>query len=157
MLEMKLHLPYFKLITNYPLKEIHHRMNSRLRDVSFLRAGTSNFVGRDVIMKGHYSLVIHGHSDQNWDAYSFENNDFDRDDPEGEDPKDENSEDEDLEDEEFHEDPNAGRWGVVEANRPIWGAREYFLQIFDDRSTQTLHPAKCLVRWLERSIENYVG
>lgn len=153
MFELKLHLPYFKLITGYPPKKAHHRMKSRLRDVSFLRAGTSNFVGRDVILQGHYSIVIHGYSDQIWDAHSFENNDFDGDDWDDEDREDENSEDEDLEDEEFQEDPNAG----VEANMPIWDAREYFLRIFNVRSTQILQPAKYLVRWLERSIDNYVG
>jgi hypothetical protein len=132
-------------------------MKSRLRDVSFLRAGTSNFVGRDVIIQGHYSIVIHGHSDRNWDANSFENNDFDHDDQEDEEREDENSEDEDLKDEEFQDDPNAGREGKVDANMPIWDAREYYLQIFDVRSTQILHPAKYLVQWLERNIENYVG
>ena len=151
MFELKLHLPYFKLITGYPPKKARHRMKSRLTDVSFLRAGTSNFVGRDVILQGHYSIVIHGYSDQNWDAHSFENNDFDDDDWDDEDSEDENSEDE-----EFQEDPNAGREGKVEANVPIWDAREYFLRIFDVRSTQILQPAKHLVRWLERSIDSYV-
>lgn len=152
MFGLKLHLPYFKLITDYPSKKAHHRMKSRLRDVSFLRGETSTFVGQDVILQGHFSIVVHGHSDWNWDAHSFENNDFDHDDQDDEDLEEENSEDE-----EFQDDPNAGRGGKVEVNRPIRDAREYFLQIFDIRSTLALHSAKYLIQWLERSIENYVS
>ena len=156
--QLELHLPNIKLITGYPADIARRPGKGRWRDVSFLRTGVSKTITRETafILQDHYSLVIHGHHNQKWDANSFEINDFDHDSFEYMDSEEEDSGNEELEDGEFQHDPNGGRNGVLEADNPIWDARENWLRIFDVRSYQTLESAKYLVPWLERSIKNYV-
>jgi len=156
--QLELHLPNFKLITGYPADIARRPKKGRWRDVSFLRTGVSKTTTRETafILQDHYSLVIHGHHNQKWDANSFEINDFDRDNWEYIDCEEEDSGNEESEDGEFQHDPNGGLNGVLEADNPIRDAREYFLRIFDVRSHQALQSAKHLVPWLEGSIKNYV-
>jgi len=156
--ELELHLPNFRLIIGYPAEIAEQPRKGRLRDVSFLRTGVSKTTTRETafILQNHYSLVIHGHHNQKWDANSFEINDFAHYGLKYTDGEEEDSNNEDLEDEEFQHDPNGGLNGVLEADIPIWDARENWLRIFDARSNQILQSAKYLIPWLERSIKNYV-
>jgi len=106
-------------------------------------------------------MVVHGHGNENWNAYSFENSDLGLDDLEDESRQngglgDENSDGEALDDQEFYHDPNGGQSGQIEANRPIWDARLYFLRVCDERTRLILHPAKYLVHWMELNINDLV-
>ena len=146
---MEFHLPYFALRTTPPPPELQ-RNHNRLRkwiDLSFLKiqAPKSQDFRKFGIFEAQISFVICGSNNRQWVAYAFVDTDFD---------------DKDLGDEEFsyegcQDDPIASN-GKLDANRPIWSPREYFLMIVEIRMDQVRKEWEYLVRTVERSINGYV-
>lgn len=144
----------------HPQDKASHEWQSKWEDLSFLKKETSD-KAREIhgIYRAHISLVISGPSDWRWVAYGFDSHDFDDEDSDVEDSEDDESEGEDFEgndlqdgDSPFVEDPMA----EVDANKPIYNAREYFSLIFQTKMARALDEWKHLVRWVERNINAYV-
>jgi hypothetical protein len=96
------------------------------------------------IHEAQISFVICGSDNRRWVGYGFVDTEFDR----------ENLADHDLSYVGKHEDPIA--FGELDANLPIWDPREYFLMVLQIRMAQVLKEWECLIRTVERSINQYV-
>lgn len=160
--QLKLHLPYLALRQGHPQSKVSSKWQNKWTNLSFLKGGTSDVKGLEVygIYRAHISLVISGPSDWRWVAYSFDSHDFDDEDSDVEDSEDDESEDgesegNDLQDGDcpFLEDPMA----QVDANKPIYNAREYFLLTFHNQMARVVEEWKYLVRRIERNIIAYVS
>lgn len=135
--------------------KVNHRWQSAWTDVSFLNGEASNVKGQKIygLYEAQFSLVISGSSEQQWGAYSFGSHDFDDEDSDVGDSEDDESEDEDSEgndlqdgDSPFLEDPIA----QLDANKPIYNPREYFLVVFQHRMVQVVEEWNSTVRGTER-------
>jgi len=114
----------------------------------FLKIQTSKSQdeGNYGIYKAQISFVICGSDHRRWVAYAFVDTDFD---------SKELGDEEDFPYEGVQEDPIASD-SKVDANRPIWSPREYFLMIVKIRVDQVRKEWEFLVRTVERSINGYV-
>jgi hypothetical protein len=95
--------------------------------------------------EAQFSLVICGSNEERWTAYAFDDTEFDG---------------EELYDKIFpcegvHADPVALD-DDIDAERPIWNPREYFLKVVEARMAQATVEWEVLVRSVERSIREYV-
>jgi hypothetical protein len=117
-------------------------------DLSFLKVPSpkSHNERKYGIYKAQISLVISGSDDRRWVAYAFVDTDFD---------SKELGNNEDFSYEGVQEDPIASD-DKIDANRPIWSPREYFLMIVETRMDQVRTEWESLVRTVERSINGYV-
>jgi hypothetical protein len=135
-----------------------------------------------VIHETHFSLTICGFDDFRWVGYGFADSEEEEEDTGDEDTDDNEEEEEDTGDEDtdddeeeeedtgdedtddgeedgdqsrFLEDPIASD-GKIDAGRPIENPREYFLRIFEVRSTEVRNEWERVVRELQRSINQCV-
>jgi hypothetical protein len=93
------------------------------------------------LISAQFSCLIVGQDDFRWVTYAFVDSDLD-------------DEDSDEEGSEYLEDPICA--APVDANRPFWRAREYFLQVFELRVMQIQRKWQSVIREVERSIGQYV-
>jgi hypothetical protein len=102
------------------------------------------------IHEASISLAICGCDNKRWEAYAFVDTENVSDD--------ENLSDKIWNVEEWALDPIASDESVeVNANKPIWNPREYFLMILEIKIRQVLKEWQYLVRTVERSVKAYVS
>lgn len=142
-------MPYFALRRHVsPLGESRwkSRNGSPLRlwtDLTFLNLQTPKDERSQYgMLEAQISFVICGSANMRWAGYAFVDTAFD---------------DEDLEDDcfvydGFHEDPIS----LLDADLPIWDARQYFLRIVKISMFAVLKEWEYLVRNVERAIMQYV-
>jgi hypothetical protein len=127
----------------------------QLMDLSFLnlKRKTAQDKKKYAIYKARSSIITCGSDNLRWVTYAF----IDRDVEGGE------LDEDDCPYDGVQPDPIAsdGRLDegleVLNANLPIWDAREYFLTIWKSRMTKLLKEWENLVWWVERSINEYVS
>lgn len=95
--------------------------------------------------EAHFSFVICGTHESRWTAYAFDNTEFDG---------------EELYDKIFpcegvHVDPIMSD-DYMDAERPIWNAREYFLHVVESRMHKAAVEWEALLRPVEGRIREYV-
>ena len=120
-------------------------------DLSFLEIGAPETPDRKEhgMFEAHFSFAICGSHESRWAAYAFDDTELD-----GEDfnetlfPCDD-----------FHPDPIAScrSENHTDADLPIWGPREYFLNVVANRISQAADSWTVLIRVVERSINEYVS
>jgi hypothetical protein len=153
--QLEFHLNYFTFGTAPADNEADHRAaasNPKWTDLSFLEIETSKAPeGRKHgIFEAHFTLVICGTHEGQWDAYAFDDNEF-----EGEDLCEKLSVCE-----VFHPDPIASCLlsdNDTDADLPIWNPREYFLKVVANRTAAASEAWDSLIRATERSIRKHVS
>jgi len=136
---LALQLPYFSFVS---LPE-NFSGGQFWKDVSFLQAPSSTSNGPRALCRSHFAFVIHGHSDRRWTAYAFSKNGLG------------SLEGGDYGYADFHEDPIA--LGKLNANSPIYDAREYFVRILEVWIGQISELCKKVIQRTERQISSYVS
>jgi hypothetical protein len=129
------------------------------RDLSFLKIqDLESEDARDYeLYETQFSLTVCGFDDFRWVSYGFADSDYEEEDT-GDEDIDEEVEDGDQSGGKgpgFIEDPIAS-CGKIDACHPIQNPREYFLTVFEIRSTEILNEWEHVVRTLERSINQCV-
>lgn len=153
MFQLEFHLNYFTFGTAPAANEADHRAaasNPKWTDLSFLEIETPKAPeGRKHgIFEAHFTLVICGSHEGQWDAYAFDDNEF-----EGEDLCEKLSACEG-----FHPDPIASCLPSehdTDANLPIWNPREYFLKVVANRTAAASEAWDSLIRATARSIKKH--
>ena len=97
------------------------------------------------LFEAQISFIIIGSDKYRWDGYCFA---FD-------DEEDSLGEDNDA----IRIDPIFGNVNgrILDANRPIWDPRKYFLAVFESRMTQVLAEFEYLIRMISKNIKQYVS
>lgn len=151
MFQIEFHLPYFALRREDPCKEAKHEPFHNWIDLSFLGLEMRKTRGYR-LHQAHFTLVIYGLNNLRWVAYAFENNHHDE-----RFEKDLEEEKENYSYDSFHEDPIAsdGRNGV-DANQPIHDPREYFLLVFEARTSRMLREWEYVIGHFQHSIDAFV-
>lgn len=119
-------------------------------DLSFLKGSACDVESQDTygVYQAHFSLILSGHSDRRWVAYSFDNNNIEDD----EDEEDKNSKDDKCP---LREDMMAlDAEGYTDM--PIFDPREYFLLTFRSQMDRILKEWTYLVRHIDRDVHAYV-
>lgn len=156
MFQLEFHLNYFTFGTAPAANEADHRAaasNPKWTDLSFLEIETPKAPeGRNHgIFEAHFTLVICGSHEGQWNAYAFDDNEF-----EGEDLCEKLSACEG-----FHPDPIASCLpssdNDTDANLPIWNPREYFLKVVANRTAAASEAWDSLIRATARSIKKHVS
>jgi hypothetical protein len=150
---MMLHIPYFALRASLPPKPapkgaVHNNPPRQWTDLSFLEILDleSQDQRKYCMHEAQISFVICGSDDQRWAAYAFVDTHFD-----GEDLGEEIF---GVQDDPIQDDPIARcKFG---GEYPIGDPREYFLMIFEIRSTEVREEWEHLVRMVERNIKRRV-
>jgi hypothetical protein len=141
---MEFHIPYFQVKKSPPPEDSNSELPTKpkrdYKSLSFL--GMDNIDG---ILEAQMSFTMCGFDESHWVAYAFDDADPDN----GE------WEDRDFSYEGFIEDPIA-LW-ELEANRPIWNPRQYFLLVMQSRITRVLKNWKSIVGPIRQSINSYVS
>lgn len=123
--------------------------------MSFLNIQDANVEGKTQcgIYEAQTSLVICGSDEQQWTAYAFTDCYFNAESPL----------DQEFSYDEMQEDPIAwtcefdGAFAtVVDANKPIWNPREYFLTILENQLARVVNEWEYVVRQLQRSVKQFV-
>jgi hypothetical protein len=145
--QLEFHLNYFTFGT----APAAAASNPKWTDLSFLEIETPKAPegGKHGIFEAHFTLVICGTHEGQWDAYAFDDNEF-----EGEDLC------EKLSVEGFHPDPIASCLlsdNHTDADLPIWNPREYFLKVVANRTAAASEAWDSLIRATERSIKKHVS
>jgi hypothetical protein len=142
---MEFHLPFFALRKTPPPNSSPRAHGKRLRemkDLSFLKGQNTGPEDQEnyCIYPAQISCVVWGLDEWQWAAYAFvdtEHNDDSDDSAEG-----------------INEDPIAACG--LDASRPIWKPRQYFLKVFEVRAKQARQEWDHLVRRLVLDIDEYV-
>lgn len=150
--QLEFHLSYFAFRLRPQLEATSQgspNIKAPLRwiDLSFLEIQTpkANTERHHGLYEAHISVVICGSDAECWTAYAFDDGDFDG----------ENLYDAIYPYKGIHADPIASD-GDVDAERPIWDPREYFLTVVAARMARVAEEWEALVRLIERSIREYV-
>jgi hypothetical protein len=158
---MEFHLPYFAL-RKVPLHEDLPRRTYRkcLRhweDLTLLKTDRIGLGGEDNfrLYEAHTSCVVHGVDEWQWVAYAFKDAQHDSggvythetDYGEFETKK-------DISSQEVYKDPMANG---INADKPIWRPRQYFIKVFDMQMRQFKEEWDALVYMLEVDRSEYVG
>jgi hypothetical protein len=120
--------------------------------VSFLNVQDANSEEKTQcdICEAQTSLVVCGSSEQQWTAYAFIDNYFNAESPL----------DQEFSYDEMQEDPIAWTCDFdgyfVDANKPIWNPREYFLTILENQMARVVKEWEYVVRQLQRSVKQFV-
>lgn len=155
MFRLVFHLPYHVLRTSKKAKK-DHRRNSKdhplrhSRDVSFLEwngTGASSF-----LYQAQISCLVAGTDESKWIAYGFVDSYFEAEDNGRETVQ--QYHDSNVDDEGLHTDPLTA--GFLEAEKPIWDPRVYFLAVLQIRITHIKNEWQNLILKLEGSFREYI-
>ncbi|KAF2474684.1 uncharacterized protein BDR25DRAFT_311128 [Lindgomyces ingoldianus] len=159
--ELVFQLPYLALRQYHtppnkePTTRIHKTERGRM-DVSFLNipAIQGQVPCSYVIHEAQISIVACGSDNSRWVTYAFVDTEFD-DNPTDDDGIFEEEELDELNEDPIADDGECSTGWVVDADKPIWDPREYFLLMVERRMTQIFREWIHLVRKVQRSVKRY--
>ena len=120
-------------------------------DLPFLSLqSTSGSIVPHAVYQAHVSIVICGWSDTQWTGYTFSNTGL------GDMPYDEEDVDEDSPRQDYFASEN-GYDTFMNADKPEWDARKYWLRLVSARCKSVLQEWTYLVRTIEDGVETWVS
>jgi hypothetical protein len=148
--QLDLHLSFFILAKSLPptepLKKFNAKPQRRWIDLSFLKLDmweSHNQEPKKVwgIQEAQFSLVVAGSDNSRWVGYAFVDAEIDG-----------------ILAESFDEDMDHDQIaaGELQANKPIWMPRDYFLRVFQIRVEYVRKQWEYLIYKMERSVNQYV-
>ncbi|KIX03972.1 uncharacterized protein Z518_07525 [Rhinocladiella mackenziei CBS 650.93] len=149
--QLNLHLPFFLLRKakppDDPVGGINTKPRRRWTALPFLRLERSRFQDQESegvwgIHDAHISVVVAGSHDLRYTAYGFVDTEID-------------GYLTDCEEEDLRFDRIAG--GEIEADTPIWRARDYYLKIFEIRIDKVREEWEYLMHKLEPGVQQYMA
>jgi hypothetical protein len=149
--QLDLHLPFFILRKSTPPEEstggVKTKPPRRWTDLSFLKLNTSESQAQQPaevwgIQEAQISFVVTGSSDWEWAAYAFVDAEVDGSPIE-------------ASESDLSFDQIVGS-GHLDAHRPIWRPREYFLKVFEIRIEQVRMEWERLIHKVELGVNQYV-